>query len=78
MADRLPPDKLEFALSFLENLLLSEKKAVREAEYISDRIREEQFVRRISETFADPDAANEQYLLAEAVANHTDIEELPW
>ncbi len=72
-----PPDKLESALLLLANLLFSEKEAGRNSA-ATDKIREEQFVGQINAAFNDPDVADEQYLMAEAVANYTEIEELPW
>ena len=51
------------------------------AEAIADklrRIKEEKFIQQVNEVFRDPDVGKEQRLMAEAIADNTDLEELPW
>ena len=51
------------------------------AEALADKLRkikEEEFVQRVNEVFGDPDVAKEQRLMAELIADNTDVEELPW
>lgn len=91
--DKLPSDRLELALSFLEDLRKSGEEAwlvflkkkigsdFQPAVNIvdeSDKIKEDCFVRQVNEAFDNPDVADEQHRMAEAVAGHTDVEELPW
>lgn len=65
-------------------LILSEKQISLNGlvlEAITDKLRkikEEAFVQQVNEAFDDPDVAEEQYLMAESVANSMNIEELPW
>jgi len=65
-------------------LILSEKQISLNClvvEAITDKLRkikEEAFVQQINDAFDDPDVAEEQYLMAESVANSMNIEELPW
>ena len=42
------------------------------------RMKEESFVQRINDIFRDPDVIKEQHLMAESIAESTDVEELPW
>jgi len=42
------------------------------------KMKEEVFVQRINEIFGDPEVAEEQKLMAETIADNTDVEELPW
>jgi hypothetical protein len=42
------------------------------------RIKEDVFVSKINQIFADPDIANEQRKMADDIAANTDIKELPW
>jgi post-segregation antitoxin (ccd killing protein) len=51
------------------------------AEAIADRLRkikEERFIQQVNEVFSDPEAGKEQRLMAEAIADNADLEELPW
>ena len=51
------------------------------AEAIADKLRkikEERFVQQVNEVFRDPEVGKEQRLMAEAIADNTDLEELPW
>jgi metal-responsive CopG/Arc/MetJ family transcriptional regulator len=41
-------------------------------------IKEEAFISRINEVFQDPEVAREQRIMAEDIANNTDVHELPW
>ncbi len=41
-------------------------------------IKEEAFISRINEVFQDPEVAGEQRVMAEDIANNTDVHELPW
>ena len=50
-------------------------------EAIDDKLRklkDEEFLKKINEVFRDPEIAQEQYQLAEAIAENTNVEELPW
>ena len=42
------------------------------------KIKEEAFVQQVNEVFGDPEAEKEQRLMAELIANSSDVEELPW
>jgi len=42
------------------------------------KIKEEAFISRINEVFQDPEVAREQKIMAEDIANNTDVHELPW
>ena len=42
------------------------------------KMREEALIQQINNVFKDPDVAKEQSLLAEMIADNTDVEELPW
>ena len=42
------------------------------------KMREEALIQQINNEFKDPDVAKEQSLLAEMIADNTDVEELPW
>ena len=51
------------------------------AEAIADKLRkikEERFVQQVNEVFRDTEVGKEQRLMAEAIADNTDLEELPW
>ncbi len=51
------------------------------AEAIADKLRkikEEKFVQQVNEVFKNPESGKEQRLMAEAIADNTDLEELPW
>lgn len=51
------------------------------AEAIADRLRkikEERFIKQVNEVFKDPEVGREQRLMAEAIADNADLEELPW
>lgn len=41
-------------------------------------MKEELLLKRINEAFADPEIAKEQKSMAETIADHTEVEELPW
>lgn len=64
---------------------LAQKREIKLSRFISDvladkvrRSKEESFVQRINEIFADPEVAKEQRLMAKDIADTTDVEELPW
>ncbi len=42
------------------------------------KMKEEALLRRINDAFQDPEIEREQALLAEAISQTTDVEELPW
>jgi hypothetical protein len=42
------------------------------------KMKEEALLRRINNAFQDPEIEKEQTLLAETIAQTTDVEELPW
>ncbi len=42
------------------------------------KMKEQEFIERINEVFEDPEVAKEQTLMAETIADNTDVEELPW
>jgi len=51
------------------------------AEALSEKVRKlkaEMLIERINKVFDDPEAKEEQILMAEAIAENTDVEELPW
>ncbi len=51
------------------------------AEAITDKLnalKAEDFVNQINRVFSDPELSDEQRSIAEDIATHTDIEELPW
>jgi GTP-binding protein EngB required for normal cell division len=51
------------------------------AEALADKLRkmkDEEFLKKINEVFRDPEIAREQHQLAEAIAENTNVEELPW
>ena len=43
-----------------------------------NKIKEETFISRVNEVFQDPEVAREQRVMAEDIANNTDVHELPW
>ena len=50
-------------------------------EAIADKLRkikEERFIQQVNEVFRDPEVGKEQRLMAEAIADNADLEELPW
>ena len=50
-------------------------------EAIDDKLRnlkDEEFLKKINEVFRNPEIAKEHYQLAEAIAENTNVEELPW
>jgi hypothetical protein len=42
------------------------------------KIKEEAYISRINEVFQDSEVAREQRVMAEDIANNTDVHELPW
>ena len=42
------------------------------------KMKEKEFIERINEVFDDPEVAKEQTLMADIIADNTDVEELPW
>ena len=51
------------------------------AEAIADKLRkikEERFIQQVNKVFSDPKVGKEQRLMAEAIADNADLEELPW
>ena len=42
------------------------------------KLREEMLIERINAVFDDPDVKNEQILMAETIAETTNVEEMPW
>ena len=42
------------------------------------QMKEESFVERINHAFEDPETSEDQRRMAEIIADHTDVEELPW
>jgi len=51
------------------------------ADAIADKLRkikEERFIQQVNEVFRDPEVGREQRLMAEAIADNADLEELPW
>lgn len=42
------------------------------------KMRAEALIQQINDVFKDPDVAKEQSLMAELIADNTDVEELPW
>jgi len=50
-------------------------------EALADKLRkmkDEEFLKKINEVFRDPEIAKEQHQSAEAIAENTNVEELPW
>jgi len=50
-------------------------------EALADKLRkmkDEEFLKKINEVFRDPEIAKGQHQLAEAIAENTNVEELPW
>jgi hypothetical protein len=43
-----------------------------------NKIKEKTFISRINEIFQDPEVAGEQRVMAEDIANNTDVHELLW
>jgi hypothetical protein len=51
------------------------------AEALSEKVRklkEEMLLERINAAFADPNIKREQILMAETIAENTNVEEMPW
>ena len=51
------------------------------AEALSDKLRrmkEETLINEINRVYDDRDVSEEQHLMAESIAENTDVEELPW
>jgi len=51
------------------------------AEAIADKLRkikEEKFIQEVNEVFRDPEVGKEQRLMAKAIADNANLEELPW
>ncbi len=51
------------------------------AEALAEKARElkgEALVQRVNEVFSDPEIEKEQALMAETIAETTDVEEMPW
>lgn len=51
------------------------------AEALSDKLRkmkEEALIHQINKIYDDPEVSKEQHLMAESIAENTDLEELPW
>ena len=42
------------------------------------KIKEEAYVRKINKAYEDPEVQKEQRIMADIVAENTDLEELPW
>jgi len=42
------------------------------------KIRQDEYVRKVNQAFSDPDISDEQHLMAELIADNTDLKELPW
>ena len=70
---------------YRETKELSEQRAVKLSHLVTkalaDEIRkskEEAFITCINKIFEDTEAADEQQLMAEDIADSTDVEELPW
>ena len=74
------PDKM-----YREIKELASKENIKISHIVSDalaektkKMREEALIQQINNVFKDPDVAKEQSLLAEMIADNTDVEELPW
>ena len=44
----------------------------------TQKLKEEALLRQINKIFEDPEVAAEQLDMADAIADNTDVEELPW
>jgi len=42
------------------------------------RMKEEALINQINKIYDDPEVSEEQHLMAESIAENTDVEELPW
>ena len=74
------PDKIYEEIKELasrENIKISHLVANALAEK-TRKMREEALIQQINDVFKDPDVAKEQSLMAELIADNTDVEELPW
>lgn len=74
------PDKM-----YKEIKELASRKNIKISHLVSDalaekakKMREEALIQQINDVFKDPDLAKEQSLMAEMIADNTDVEELPW
>jgi hypothetical protein len=61
------------------------KKNIKISHFVSDalaektkKMKEEELIQQINEVVKDPDVAKEQVVMAEMIADNTDVEELPW
>jgi metal-responsive CopG/Arc/MetJ family transcriptional regulator len=64
---------------------LASRKQVKLSHLVADalaektrKMKEEAFIERVNQVFRDPELAQEQQRMAEAIANSADVEELPW
>lgn len=64
---------------------LASKENIKISHLVSDaltekvkKMREEALIQQINNVFKDQDVAKEQRLMAEIIADNTDVEELPW
>ena len=64
---------------------LASRKKVKLSHLVTDalaektrKMKEEAFIERVNEVFRDPELTQEQHRMAEAIADNTDVEELPW
>ena len=62
-------DRKKMKISHLVQEALEEK---------TKKLKEEELLRQINETFEDPEIAEEQTAMAESIAIATNVEELPW
>jgi len=44
----------------------------------TQKLKEDSLLQRINEVFKDPEAEKEQFLMAETIAEATDVKEMPW
>ncbi len=44
----------------------------------TQKLKEDALLQRINEAFKDPEAEKEQILMAETIAETTDVKEMPW
>ena len=64
---------------------LASRKKVKLSHLVTDalaektrKMKEEAFIDRVNEVFLDQELRQEQHRMAEAIAENTDLEELPW
>ena len=74
------PDKM-----YKEIKELASRENIKISHFVSDalaektrKMREKALIQQINDVFKDPDVAKEQRLMAELIADNTDVEELPW